>query len=147
MQIVNSDLFLDPYPWYVSFCIKRSGFCILSYLFCYSLSCLRRSFTLPALQFSPKSKPSLKIGSVNKAGLFWYWSQFTLDLDHGFFRNKTFLFFKIESWNFQYLFEKEFRENLTKFQLNQTTNRKNENDNCLNKLNELKVCEVSRNTI
>ena len=35
--------------------------------------------------------------------------------------------------------------NLTKFQLNQTTDRKNENNNCLNKLNKLKLCEVSRN--
>ena len=26
------------------------------------------------------------------------------------FRNNTFLFFKIENWNFQHLFEKEFRE-------------------------------------
>ena len=34
--------------------------------------------------------------------------------------------------------------NLTKFQLNQTTNRKNRNNNCLN---ELKFCEVSRNSI
>ena len=37
--------------------------------------------------------------------------------------------------------------NLTKFQLNQTTDRKNENNNCLNELNELKFCEVSRNSI
>ena len=37
--------------------------------------------------------------------------------------------------------------NLTKFQLNQTTDRKNENNNCLNKLNELKFCEVSQNSI
>ena len=29
-------------------------------------------------------------------------------LNHIFFRNKTFLFFKIESWNFQHLFEKKF---------------------------------------
>ena len=32
-----------------------------------------------------------------------------------FFRNKTFLFFKIESWNFQHLFEKEFRESSQNF--------------------------------
>ena len=31
-------------------------------------------------------------------------------LKNTFFRNKTFLFFKIESWNFQHLFEKEFCE-------------------------------------
>ena len=35
--------------------------------------------------------------------------------------------------------------NLTKFQLNQTTDRKNENKSCLNELNELKFCEVSQN--
>ena len=58
-------------------------------------------------------------------------------LNHIFFRNKTFLFFKIESWNFQHLFEKEF-------QLNQTTDKKNGNKNCLNDLNELKFCEFSR---
>ena len=65
-------------------------------------------------------------------------------LDHIFFRNKTFLFFKIESWNLQHLFEKKMW-NLTKFQHNQTTDRKIENKNCLNELNELKFCEVSRN--
>jgi hypothetical protein len=35
--------------------------------------------------------------------------------------------------------------NLTNFQLNQTTDRKNENNNGLHELNELKVCEVSQN--
>ena len=59
-------------------------------------------------------KPSRKIESVNKAFLFWYWQR----LKKYFFRNETFLFFKIESWNFQNLFEKGF-------QLNQTTDRKN----------------------
>ena len=32
-----------------------------------------------------------------------------------FFRNKTFLFFKIESWNFQHVFEKEFCETSQNF--------------------------------
>ena len=36
--------------------------------------------------------------------------------------------------------------NLTKFQLNQTIDRRNKNKNCLNELNELKFCEVSRNS-
>ena len=36
--------------------------------------------------------------------LFWYWNQFTLGLAHIFFRNKTLLFVKIDSWNFQYLY-------------------------------------------
>ena len=31
------------------------------------------------------------------------------------FRNKTFLFFKIESWNFQHLFKKEFHETSQNF--------------------------------
>ena len=39
---------------------------------------------------------------------------------------------------------KNFSWNITKFQLNQTTDRKNENNNCLN---ELKFCEVSRSSI
>ena len=46
----------------------------------------------------------------------------------------------IESWNFQHLFE-----NLTKFQLNQTIDRKKNENN--NELNELKICEVSWNSI
>ena len=50
-------------------------------------------------------------------------------LNHVLFRNKNILFFKIESWNFQHLFEK----------INHTTDRKNRNKDCLNELNELKV--------
>ena len=69
--------------------------------------------------------------------LFWYW----LWPKTFFFRNKTFLFFKIESWNFQHLFENGMKFN--KFQLN----RKNENNNCLNELNEMKFCEASWNSI
>ena len=61
------------------------------------------------------------------------------------FRNKTFLFFKMESWNFPHLFEKEFC-NLIKFQLNQTSVRKNVNNKCLNELNDFKFCEVSTDT-
>ena len=37
------------------------------------------------------------------------------DLKNLLFRNKTFLFFKIESWNFQHLFEIEFRETSQNF--------------------------------
>ena len=37
--------------------------------------------------------------------LFWYWQR----LKH-FFRDKTFLFFKIKGWNFQVQFEIEFHE-------------------------------------
>ena len=54
--------------------------------------------------------------------------------------------FKIESWNFQNQFEKEFLE--TSQSINSIRkNRKNDNNNCLNKLNELKFCGVSRNSI
>ena len=56
-------------------------------------------------------KPSLKIGSVNKVFLFWYWQR----LKFFFLRNKTFLFFKLESWNFQNLFEIELCETLQNF--------------------------------
>jgi hypothetical protein len=58
-----------------------------------------------------KPKPSRKIESVNKAVLFWYW----LRPKTYFFRKKTFLFFKIESWIFQHLFEREFHETSQKF--------------------------------
>ena len=39
-------------------------------------------------------------------------------LNYNFFRNKTFLFLKIENWNFQHLFENEFcdtSQNITSF--------------------------------
>ena len=56
------------------------------------------------------SKPSLKFGTTkticwNSLGLFRDYS-----LNYIFLRNKTFLFFKIESWNFQHLFEKKIVE-------------------------------------
>ena len=52
-----------------------------------------------------------KIETVNKAFLFWNWQR----LKKIFFRNKTLLFFKMESWNFQVQFEIEFRETLQNF--------------------------------
>ena len=61
-----------------------------------------------------KPKPSLKIGSVNEAFFFCYWLR-PKNPKFFFFRNKTFLFFKIESWNFHHLFEKEFRETSQNF--------------------------------
>ena len=60
---------------------------------------------------SLKAKPFRKVESVNIAFLFWYWRR----LKNYFFRNKTFLFFKIESWNFQKLFEVEFHETSQNF--------------------------------
>ena len=58
-------------------------------------------------------KPSRKIEPVNKVFLFWYWKR----LKKYFFRNKTFLFFKIERWNFQNQFE-----NLTNRETSQSFN-------------------------
>ena len=59
-------------------------------------------------------KPSLKIGTANAI----CWNSLGLFRDYGlnyiFFRNKT-IFFKIESFNFQHLFEKEFRETSQNF--------------------------------
>ena len=49
-----------------------------------------------------------------------------------FFRNKTFLFYKLEKWNLQHLFEKELRETSQNFNSNQTTDRKNRYNNYLN---------------
>ena len=87
-----------------------------------------------------RSKPSLKVGSVNKAFLFWYWQRLKIY----FFRNKTFSFFSIESWNLQHLFEKDFRETSQYFNLIRESIEKNENSNCLN---EMTFCEISRNSI
>ena len=42
---------------------------------------------------------------------------------------------------------KRISRNVTKFQVNQTIYRKNENNNCLNELNEIKFWEVSRNSV
>ena len=50
-------------------------------------------------------KPSLKIWTANSI----CWNSLGLQVRSYFFRNKTFLFFKIESWNFQDLFEREFK--------------------------------------
>ena len=55
-------------------------------------------------------KPSLKIRTAS--AIFWdYLCMFrNYGQKNNFFRNKTFLFFRIESWNFQHLCEIEFRE-------------------------------------
>ena len=55
------------------------------------------------------TKPSLKIRA--ESAIFWnYLTIFRdSDLNYIFFRNTTFVFFKIESWNFQYLLEIKFR--------------------------------------
>jgi hypothetical protein len=62
-----------------------------------------------------------------------------------FFKNKTFLFVKIETWNFQHLFDLQFHEILQNFK----SFRQHSEDIFMmgNKScpNELKFCEISRN--
>ena len=74
---------------------------LTSYLMIFRVLCCCYRNHRPYME---KPKPSLKIGSVNKVFLFWYW----LPLNFFFFRNNLFLFYKIESWNFQHLFKKNF---------------------------------------
>ena len=54
-----------------------------------------------------RPKPSLKIRTAS--AIFWIYLGGKAQKIF-LFRNKTFLYFKIESWNFQYLFEIEFGE-------------------------------------
>ena len=90
------------------------------------------------------SKPSLKIRTAsaicwNYLGLFRDYG-----LDHIFFRNETFLFFKIDNWNFLHLFEKEFREtsqNFNSFSLFRQFFFSNFSIGCLI---EMKFCQVSQ---
>ena len=106
--------------WFVKSFWQTKTYCWASLLRSEWLHFSVFSLTISAkLKFSKlRPKPSLKFGSVNKAFLFWYWQRL-----EKFFRNKTFSFFKKESWNFQNLFER-ISWNLTKFQLNQITSRK-----------------------
>ena len=76
------------------------------------------------------------------------WKLFCFDIDcglnHILFRNKTFLFYKIENWNFQHLFEKFF------LKLHNIPTHSAHSDTCyfyfsIGCLIELKFCEVSRN--
>ena len=62
-------------------------------------------------------------------------SSFVLILTRAWFSKLSKSVWKRISWNFR------------KFQFNQTTHRKNENNHRLNKLNKLKFCEVSQNLI
>ena len=64
---------------------------------------------------------SLWWGKLGRQGAIC-WLKKELSMVHGtlnFFRSKTFLFVKIDIWNFQHLFD--FSWNLTKFQLIRTT--------------------------
>ena len=62
------------------------------------------------------------------------------------FRNKTFFVFQDRKLKRSAFVWNRISWILTKIQLKQITDRKNENRNYLNKLNELKFCEVSRNS-
>ena len=98
------------------------------------------------LQKKRKKNPQQVSNWVDKQSwLFLYWNQFTLGLAHIYFRNKTFLFVKKDSWNFKHLFDLGFHETLQNFSSFRQNTEKNRNKSCLYKLNELKFCEVSRN--
>ena len=84
-----------------------------------------------------QAKPSRKIELVNKAYLFWYWQRFkknSLGIKLFCFQDRKLKLFE-SVW-------KRISWNPTKFQLDQTIDRKNENNNLRNKLNELRFCEV-----
>ena len=89
------------------------------------------------------AKPSGKLSQWS--AIFWnYLGMFReYGQKNNYFRNKTFLFFKIESWNFQHLFENEFRET------SQSFNSSALSDNCYLRyslvcLIEFEFCEVSK---
>ena len=93
-----------------------------------------------------KAKPSLKIRTASAIfkiylGIFREYSLTKIYI----FRNKTFLFFKIESWNFQYLFEIEFRETSQNFNSFSLFRQLLFSCFFIGCLIELKFCEVSRN--
>ena len=66
--------------------------------------------TFSSFHSSCLAKPSLKIRTTNAI----FWISLGIFRDYGltsiFFRNITFLFFNIESWNFQHLFEMKFSD-------------------------------------
>ena len=79
------------------------------------------------------------------------WNSLALFRENGlnyiFFRNKTFLFFKIESWNFQQLFEIEFRETSHNFNSFSSFRQFLFQFFSIFCLIALKFCEVSRNSL
>ena len=91
---------------------------------------------------------SLWWGKLGRQGAIC-WLKKELSMVHGtlniFFRNKTFLFVKIEIWNFQHLFDLLFHETSQNFSSFRQLLFPVEKC-CLNVcLNELKFCKVSRN--
>ena len=61
------------------------------------------------------ARPSLKIRTASAIFLINLGIFRDYGLKTTFFRNKTFLFFKIESWKIQHLFENEFHETSQSF--------------------------------
>ena len=93
-----------------------------------------------------ESKPSLKIKTAN--AICWN----CLGLFRDYHLNYNFLGIKLFCFQDRQLkllasVWKMILWNLTKFQLNQTSDTKHGNEICLNELNELKFCEVSQNSI
>ena len=66
-------------------------------------------------QLSKGPKSSLKIKTASAI----FWNNLGILRDYGlkniFFRNKSFLFLKLEGWNFQHLFERKFCETSQNF--------------------------------
>ena len=127
--MVSSSCCLAPFFTFFSFLANQS---ILLHFSCLVplpvfLYRTRNDFFVGSFLLSPKTVAE---NWVSKQSFFCF------DIDYGL--NHIFLGIKLFCFT---------RQNLTKFQLNQMTNRKNENNNCLNKLNKLKLCEVSRNSI
>ena len=113
--------------------------CKANTLVVFSILLLWRHLTiLKPTMYMPK--PSRKIESINKT--------FCFDIENGL-RN-IFLGIKLHQDRKLKLSESVWKRiswKLTNFQFNQTTHRKNEKCNFQNKLNELKFCEVSQNSI
>ena len=86
-------------------------------------------------------KPSLKIRTASAICLE------TTAKKNIFFRKKKLLFFKIESWNFQHLFENVFRETSQSFNSVTSFRQLSFTFFSLGCLIELKFCEVSWNSL
>ena len=102
---------------------------------CVSIVVLQLWWRLKTVWLSPK--PSLKIRTANAIFCICLGIFRECGLKNIFFRNETFLFFKIASWNFQHLFEKKIRETSQNFNSIRQPIEKMKKK-CLNRLNELK---------
>ena len=92
--------------------------------------------------FKPNSKPSLKIRTTS--AIFWNYLGIFRDYDQNlyFWKYVKLFVFQDRMLKLSASVWKIILWNLTKFPLNQTTDWKNGNKNCLNELNELKFCEA-----